>query len=185
MYSRLERGTCLVASPDIQADHFFRSVILLCEHTESGSFGITLNSPLNIDLPQEIAPPEQVSNPNIRIRSGGPVMQTQMMLLHSCRDIKNQTLEIIDNVYLGGDLKFLQETLKEPSGPELLLCFGYAGWGPGELEQEFMAGQWFVSPANQELIFTQNPESLWKQTLRSMGGKYALLSMIPEDLSTN
>jgi putative transcriptional regulator len=86
---------------------------------------------------------------------------------------------------LGGDLQFLQESILDPQGPHIHLCFGYAGWGTGQLEREFLDGHWFLHPANAQHIFHIPPEKLWQALLREMGGKYATLSMIPEDLSLN
>ena len=108
-----------------------------------------------------------------------------MMLLHTSEKVPDQTLEVCDGVFLGGDLQFLQEIITDPFGPSVHLCFGYAGWGAGQLEREFLDGGWFLFPAGQEYIFKTPPEKLWQSLLREMGGKYATLSMIPEDLSWN
>lgn len=184
-YSHLDKGTFLVSSPDVTSGIFFRGVLLLCEHSPHGSFGILVNKPLEIELPEEIANFEQLGNPNVGIRAGGPVQTNQMMLLHSSDKTPEQTIEICKGVYLGGDLQFLQETLSDPTGPPLRLCFGYAGWQAGQLEREFLDGGWFLCPATAEHLFKTPPEKLWQTLLREMGGKYASLSMIPEDLSLN
>jgi putative transcriptional regulator len=184
-YSKIERGTLLVATPDIDMGVFFRSVILVCEHTPHGSFGVVINKNLNLDLPEEYVDLSALSNPHISIRSGGPVQTSQMMLLHQSEAIPNQTLKICENVYLGGDLQFLQTILTDDTGPNVALCFGYTGWAGGQLEREFMDGQWLLHPAKASLIFQTRPEELWQHILRDMGGKYASMSMIPEDLSLN
>lgn len=184
-YSQIQKGTFLIATPDIDAGFFFRGVILVCEHTSSGSFGLLINKTLELELPEEIIQLNQQSKSRVGIRAGGPVQTNQMMLLHSSDKIEQQTLKICNGVYLGGDLNFLQESIVDPEGPNINLCFGYAGWGGGQLEREFLDGQWFLYPANSEKIFFCPPEKLWQQLLREMGGKYATLSMIPEDLSLN
>lgn len=184
-YSQLERGTFLIATPDIETGIFFRSVILLCEHNANGSFGLVINKSLELELPEEIMNVQQMANPNVGIRAGGPVQTNQMMLLHTAMDTSQQTLKTCEGVYLGGDLQFLQEAITNESGPRIYLCFGYAGWGAGQLEREFLDGSWFLYPASEQYIFHTQPEKLWTQLLRDMGGKYATLSMIPEDLSVN
>ena len=108
-----------------------------------------------------------------------------MMLLHTAESIPQQTLKICEGVFLGGDLQFLQEVLTDQNGPEIHLCFGYSGWGAGQLEREFLDGHWFIHPASSRFIFQTPAEKLWQTLLREMGGKYASLSMIPEDLSVN
>ncbi len=184
-YSQLQRGTFLIATPDIENGIFFRSVILLCEHTANGSFGLVINKNLDLELPEEILNIQQMANPHVSIRAGGPVQTSQMMLLHTSADLSQQTLKICDGVYLGGDLQFLQEAITEENGPFIYLCFGYAGWGAGQLEREFLDGSWLLFPATEQHIFHTSPDKLWQQLLREMGGKYATLSMIPEDLSLN
>jgi putative transcriptional regulator len=184
-YSHLEKGTFLIATPDVESGPFFRSVLLLCEHSGSGSFGIIINKTLELDLPEEILSLNDLSNPRIGIRAGGPVQTNQMMLLHSSEKIADQTIEICKNVYLGGDLQFLQEAIADVTGPSILLCFGYSGWQAGQLEREFLDGGWYLCPSTAEHIFETPPEELWATLLRQMGGKYATLSMIPEDPSLN
>lgn len=185
LYSQIQKGTFLIATPELDTGFFFRGVILVCEHNPNGSFGLLINKALDLDLPEEILNINQMANPRIGIRAGGPVQTNQMMLLHNSDQIVEQTLKICEGVYLGGDLQFLQEAILDPKGPSINLCFGYAGWGGGQLEREFLDGHWFLHPASPHHLFEVPPEKLWQSLLREMGGKYATLSMIPEDLSLN
>lgn len=184
-YSQIQKGTFLISTPDVESGLFFRSVILICEHNANGSFGLVINKSLDMELPEEIVSLSQIVNPNVGMRAGGPVQTNQMMLVHTSDKIPEQTLEVTNGVYLGGDLQFLQELISNPEGSEVLLCFGYCGWGAGQLEREFLDGGWFLYPANARHIFHVPPEKLWQTILRDMGGKYATLAMIPEDLSLN
>jgi putative transcriptional regulator len=184
-YAHLEKGTLLIASPEVDKGLFFRSVLLLCEHTPGGSFGVMLNKPLEIEIPDEIISQERLDSPRIRTSAGGPVQNNQMMLLHSSNMIPEQTIEICSDVYLGGDLQFLQETLENVEGPHITLCFGYSGWNAGQLEREFLDGGWYLAKATYHHIFETPQEELWSTLLREMGGKYASLSTIPADLSLN
>ena len=184
-YSQIQKGTFLIATPEIDMGMFFRGVILLCEHNQNGSFGLVINKKLDLELPEEIINIHNLSNPRVEIRAGGPVQTNQMMLLHTSKTIPNQTLQICEGVYLGGDLQFLQDCLADEHGPDVHLCFGYAGWGAGQLEREFLDGSWYLHPASSHFIFNVPAEKLWQQLLRDMGGKYASLSMIPEDLTVN
>lgn len=184
-YSQIQKGTFLISTPDIDKGIFFRGVVLVCEHNQNGSFGLVINKTLDLELPEEIINIQHMANPRVGIRAGGPVQTNQMMLLHTSPEIPNQTLQICEGVYLGGDLQFLQDSLTDENGPHIHLCFGYAGWGSGQLEREFLDGHWFLHPASARHIFFTSAEKIWQQILREMGGKYASLSMIPEDLSVN
>jgi putative transcriptional regulator len=183
--THINKGTFLIASPEIESGLFFRGVILICEHNTNGSFGLLINKPLDLDLPEEILSVSDAANPHVSIRAGGPIQTNQMMLLHDHAESSQQTLKLCDGVYLGGDLQFLQEMVTDPEGPHILLCFGYAGWTAGQLEREFLDGSWYIHDANKDHLFHTPAEKLWRILLRQMGGKYASLSMIPDDLSVN
>jgi len=132
-----------------------------------------INKSLNLELPEEIININNLSNPRVGIRAGGPVQTNQMMLLHTSDQIPAQTLQICDGVFLGGDLQFLQDSISDEQGPEIQLCFGYAGWGAGQLEREFLDGSWFIYPASSRHIFHTPADKIWQSLLREMGGKYA------------
>jgi len=185
VYSQITKGTLLIATPDVDIGLFFRAVILVCEHNANGSFGLVINKKLELDLPEELLSLNSLENSNISIRAGGPVQTNQMMLLHTSDKIPQQTLEICEGVYLGGDLQFLQEAVSDANGPYINLCFGYSGWAAGQLEREFLDGGWFIYPASAEILFHMPPDKIWANLLKQMGGKYAAMSMIPEDLSVN
>ena len=184
-YTHLNKGFFLIASPNIDAGIYFRSVIILCEHSSIGSFGLILNKRLEIDLPEEILNQNDLRNQNVHICVGGPIQPNQMMLLHAFQELPEQTLNLCEGVYLGGDLQFLQKASANSQGPAIRLCFGYCGWGPGQLERECIRGNWLIYPASSLFIFNTPEEKIWQTILRKMGGKYATLSMIPEDLSLN
>ena len=184
-FSHLSKGSFLIASPEVLSSTFSRGVVLLCEHNEGGSFALLINKPLEMELPEEILDRGKSANKHIQIRSGGPKQPQQMILLHSSSNIEDKALKVCEDVYLGGDLHFLQEVIQQPNGPYVYLCFGYCGWGPGALEKEYLEGKWFLHPATSYHVFETPHEKLWQTLLREMGGKYATLSLIPEDLSLN
>jgi putative transcriptional regulator len=180
----IKKGSLLIASFEIESDFFYRSVILICEHSPSGTFGLVLNKPLEAGLPQELLELDASANEQIAMRMGGPVQTNQLLLLHNSSSV-DKAINICDHVYLGGDLEFLQTSLENQTGPSILLCFGYTGWGPDELEKDIANGFWFLSDAKHEYLFKTPPENLWKQALLDKGGKYSSLSLMPDDLSQN
>jgi putative transcriptional regulator len=184
-YAQLTKGTLLIASPEIDGGVYFRSAVLLCEHGPTGSLGLLLNKPLSFEIPEDVINLKEISNPHVQLFAGGPVQSNQMMLLHSFDQLPDQTLQICPGVFLGGDLPFLQQAIMEENGPHLRISFGYCGWAPGLLEKEFLSGLWFLHPASTRYIFETPVKDLWRILLRDMGGKYATLSTIPEDLSLN
>jgi len=184
-HAHVHKGSLLVAVPNTESSLYSRSVILICEHNVTGSFGLIINKCLDMQLPEEILSLDRVQNGNISYRAGGPVRPNQMMLLHSDDSLTEQTIPICEGVFLGGDLDFLQRSITNTHGPAIRLCFGYCAWGPGALDKELSAEKWFTHPASDIHIFHYPPEQLWQMVLRQMGGKAASLSMMPEDLSLN
>lgn len=184
-YSHLDRGTLLIASPDIEEGFYSRSVLLICDHSTAGSFALALNKPIEVDLPEDLLKTDESLHPEIAMCMGGPTQPNQLMLLHGFSGAPDQTLKICEGIFLGGDLNFLQNLMEKDPEVPLRLCFGYSGWGSGQLEKEFMGGGWYLHPASADLVFGTPPEQMWQACLRAMGGKYSSLSMLPEDLSVN
>ncbi|NGX51101.1 MAG: hypothetical protein K1060chlam2_00958 [Chlamydiae bacterium] len=185
-YSELKRGTLLIASPDVRSGIFFRSVVLLCDHSPVGSFGLIINKPLDIDLESDPSELGELADSTIQIRSGGPNQPNQVMLIQNYAVDSENCLEVCSGVFLSGDIDSLQFELEDENEPlSSLLCLGYGGWNSGALEREFLNGGWFLHPASREHLFEIPPENLWQFLLREMGGKYKTLSMIPEDLDLN
>lgn len=182
---KVRKGCFLLSHPEIEGGLFGRGVLLVCEHNDIGSFAIIINKPLDVELPQELINLSESSNKNISIRAGGPVQTNQLMLLHNSPSETQQLLQVADSIYLGGDLEYLHTLLEDERQPVVYLCFGYAGWAAGQLDKEVLEGHWFVCPADGEHLFDTPPEHLWRILLKEMGGKYAVLSTIPEDLSLN
>lgn len=180
----ITKGTLLI-STSLEKGLFARSVILLCEHNPSGSFGLIINKPLAMDFPEDLLSIESQENPNIAVLTGGNLQLNQMILVHSSPSVSDQALQLCDGVYLGGNLEFLQKEMSDSNGPHIRLCFGYTAWGPGGLEKEVLSSAWFLHPGRSELVFQTPSSSIWASILKEMGGKYASLSMIPEDLSLN
>lgn len=118
------------------------------------------------------------------MRIGGPVQTNQLLLLHNSSQVE-QAIPICENVFLGGDLEFLQTAAENSSGPCVVLCFGYTGWGPHELEKDIASGFWFVSDAKYDYIFSTSFGDLWKQALLDKGGAFSQLTCLPENLADN
>ncbi len=182
-FTQITKGSFLVATPEIESGIFYRSVVLICEHSFSGSFGLILNKNIEFEDGEHLIEVEDLANPNVELLAGGPLQMSQMMVLHEQET--ETAIELLPDVYLGGNLEFLQSTLLDEEGPSVRLIFGYSSWSSGLLEKEFLNGQWFVCRGQKKHIFETPAEEMWQSVLQEMGGKYASLSMLPEDLSLN
>jgi putative transcriptional regulator len=177
-------GVLLVAPPMMLDPNFRRSVVLLCEHSPEGSFGLILNRPLALALSEVLDGLHQGDAP---LSLGGPVQQNTLHFLHRHGDLVSDAIPIFDGVHWGGDFEAIKVLVQaEAASPQNLRFFlGYAGWSPGQLEEEIEAGGWFLAYADDVLVFPEEPDTLWRTVLRRMGGEYALLSNFPDDPQMN
>ena len=185
-YSELKRGTFLIASPSIDKGIFFRCVILLCDHTSLGSFGLVINKPLEVTLEQDLSQAIQCPNNSIHMRRGGPNQPNQAILLQNFAINEEISIEICEGIYLNMDANTIQTEMKDRAKPQhSIFYFGHGEWNRGILEREFLNNIWFLHPATSDHLFEIPIEFLWQTLLREMGGKYKILSMLPENLNLN
>lgn len=178
------KGKILVSEPYLPDPNFERSIVLLCEHNELGSFGFVLNKPSLAMLGDVM---EGLEEFNATVFVGGPVQQDTLHYLHRCEDLIGAT-QITDDVYWGGDfdnLKFLINT-QQIKPNDIKFFLGYSGWSEGQLDEELEADSWIVSDKfDSELVFETSPKEMWKKSLESMGGRFSIYSNYPEDPRMN
>ena len=115
---------------------------------------------------------------------GGPVQPTALSYLHSDGFLPDAN--VLPNLSLGHDVDDLVELGESFSATQRIRVFaGYAGWSPGQLEDEMKRKAWLTHPAALDLVFDEQPEQLWRKILRPKGWKFKLLAEGPEDLSWN
>jgi putative transcriptional regulator len=152
------KGHLLIASPNLLAPFFTRTVILMLEHTEDGALGVVLNRPTDATV-ADIA--EQVLQERVEwskpILLGGPV-PGPLMVLHTDEDLADQ--EVLPGVYSSIDAAKIQQLLRGQPEPALVVA-NYAGWGPGQLEGEFDVDSWLTLPATAEHVFWAGEIDLW------------------------
>ena len=181
-------GQMLIAMPAMSDERFARSVIYVCAHSSEGAMGIVVNQPAqNIKFPDllvqlEVIPAsERIELPgraeDVRVLKGGPVETGRGFVLHSADFfIENSTLPIDEGICLTATLDILK-AIARGNGPEsAVLALGYAGWAPGQLEQEIQQNGWLHCPADTELIFGPDIEGKYERALRKIGIDLGMLS---------
>jgi putative transcriptional regulator len=178
------KGQLLLDSGQLGGSFFQRTVVLICQHDAEGAFGLVLNRTMGNKVGEMIVAdlPEALKSRPLYL--GGPVQPSALSFLHSDAFIPNAN--VIPNLSLGHSLDSLVE-LGESHSPtrQIKMFAGYAGWSPGQLEDEMKREAWLTHPASLELVFDTNCDQLWQTILRSKGWKYKLLAESPEDLSAN
>jgi putative transcriptional regulator len=178
------KGRLLVSEPYLPDPNFERTIILLCEHTEEGSFGFVLNK-LSTTTVNEVIDDSKGADGAIYI--GGPVQQDTLHFVHRYAGLED-AVEIENGIFWGGNfekLLFLLQTEQiQPSDAKFFL--GYSGWSAGQLEEELKQDSWIVSDrVTEELIFETNPEAMWQKALKAMGGRFSVYSNYPLDPRLN
>lgn len=180
----LSTGVLLV-SPPMQWDvNFRRSVVLLCEHSDSGSFGLILNRSLTVSMDQLF---DDLTGFREEIGWGGPVQPETLHFIHRGQDLVPESIPIRDTILWGGDFDVVRTciTAGTMEADDIRFFLGYAGWSPGQLQHEVEAGGWIIAPSTEDFVFDVAEDDLWRQVLLSMGGAYAILANAPDHPSLN
>jgi len=180
------RGQLLIASPDLHGPMFARSVILMLDHGAEGAMGVILNQPMKTvisDLSGKIFEDEFEWEKPLHL--GGPVPGT-LLVLHDIEEMADR--EIIPGVYMTIEASSVQEVIRRRPEPSLVIA-NYAGWGPGQLEDEFGLDSWVTLPATPDFVFWSGDDDLWRVVTRryraSQLSQLLNLRTIPRDPSLN
>ncbi|WP_338766830.1 YqgE/AlgH family protein [Bernardetia sp. ABR2-2B] len=178
----VEAGNFLLAEPLLDDPNFDRTVILVCQHSEEGSFGLVVNRQTEISV-SEATDLLEIEN---KLFVGGPVEQNTMHFLHTMTELK-ESLIISEDIFWGGDFDNLQElALKGKITKQNCRFFvGYSGWSELQLDAELENNTWIISKVNPKIMFQHEPEQLWNAILQEMGGKYKIYSNYPTDPRLN
>ena len=181
-------GQLLIAMPVMEDERFARSVIYVCAHSADGAMGIIVNRPAgSIDFPQLLrqldiideAAPIELSDDGetVKILRGGPVETSRGFVLHSSDySIKDATLPIDGGICLTATLDILK-AIAQGTGPrQAILALGYAGWAPGQLEDEIQHNGWLHCPADPDLIFGGDTDEKYQRALKKIGIDLGMLS---------
>jgi putative transcriptional regulator len=178
------KGQLLLDSGQLRGSFFQRTVVLICQHDSEGAFGLVLNRAAGTNAGDMIVAdlPEPLKASPLFL--GGPVQPSALSFLLSDSFIPDAN--VMPNLSLGHSLDTLIELGESFSPTQRVRMFaGYAGWSPGQLEDEIKRDAWLTYPASLDLVFDTTPDQLWQKILRKKGWQYRLLAQMPEDLSHN
>ncbi len=179
-----DSGTLILARPMVHAATFRRTVLLLCEHGDDGSFGLMLNRRLDLAMEDIMGALEMSS---VQLSLGGPVQADTLHFLHRLGEQIPGGIPVLEGVTWGGNFETARALLNADEVPrhDVRFFMGYAGWGPGQLQDEMEENAWIVAPATAEYIFSDDADGLWQSVLRGMGGDYAVMANFPENPRMN
>jgi putative transcriptional regulator len=176
------QGHLLIAGPGLVDPSFWRTVVLVGEHTEEGALGVVLNRSSETTVEEALPELALLADDMGAVHLGGPVQPSAVVVLADFSDVEHAESLVLESV------GFLPTEVDPAMLGELRrarVYVGYAGWGPGQLDDELEEGSWIVEPALPEDVFTSDPEGLWSDVLRRKGGPFAVLAAMPPDPSQN
>jgi putative transcriptional regulator len=158
-------GQLLVASPAMEDPRFRKTVIVVVRHDRDGAFGLVVNRPIGERALADLlgGPGEKGAAPTrpVRIFSGGPVQPEIGFVLHSSDYRRPETVDINGRVAMTASREILHDIVNSTGPRQSLIAFGYAGWGPGQLEGELQRGSWSIAPGDSKLIFEEGRDQVW------------------------
>jgi putative transcriptional regulator len=178
------RGQLLVAGPRLIDPNFWRTVVLIVEHSREGAFGLVLNRPSETTVGEAVPELETVVEPDQPLLIGGPVQPSTVVTLAEFDDVGDAALVAFANIGVlgtgGPPLEELRARVRRARA-----YVGHAGWGPGQLDDEVGRDDWILDAARGEDVFSPAPDRLWSSVLTRKGGSYALVARMPLDPSLN
>lgn len=164
----------LLAMPQLDDRNFARSVVLMIEHGDQGSFGLVINQPLQI-LAEELLQSLEMSWGGERgalVWQGGPVAKSTGWVLHEPMVVAQEgaggTIAVTTGISLSTSPDRLRKIASMPPR-NIRLLLGYSGWAPGQLASEMARGAWLHTSADPRLVFDTPAEAMWDSAIRSLG----------------
>ncbi len=177
------RGQLLIAGPTLLDPNFWRTVVLVVEHTDDGALGLVLNRPSETTVGEAVAQLDELIDADDQLFIGGPVQPASVIVLAEFENPGDAALVAFEDIGVlaaGGSLEDAGAGVR--TGRAFV---GHSGWGPGQLDGELERGDWILEPARRDDAFSTQPDALWSEVLTRKGGSYALIARMPPDPSVN
>jgi putative transcriptional regulator len=181
-------GQMLIAMPSMRDERFARTLIYMCAHSSEGAMGIVVNQPAaDISFPDllvklDVIPGnERIQLPRragtITVLKGGPVETQRGFVLHTADFfIENSTLPIDEGICLTATLDILKAIARDEGPASAVLALGYAGWAPGQLENEIQHNGWLHCTADSDLVFGSDNGGKYEKAMGKLGIDLGMLS---------
>jgi putative transcriptional regulator len=179
-------GHLLVATPALRDPNFDRTVVLLVAHEEGGALGVVLNRATEVPVDEVLGPWGGIASEPAVVFEGGPVQPEAAICLARVRSVSGEQrgFSRIEGALATVDLSADPDTMRDEL-LEVRVFAGYAGWSPGQLEDEIATGSWLTFASLPSDPFTARPDDLWSMVLRRQGGMVAAVAMFPADPTLN
>jgi putative transcriptional regulator len=168
----------LLSMPQLQDPNFARTVVLLCDFRPEGAFGLVLNRPTDMVASDMVhLEPPVVHGNDLRLYIGGPVQPERGWILVPEPPSSGDYRTIQEGLHLSASPDVLREVLQQRPSPRARVLAGYAGWGPGQLDEELSQSAWLIGDVHLDLIFDVDASAMWDIAIRRLGADPSALQM--------
>lgn len=182
------KGQFLIAAKHMLDPSFFKTVVLMVEHGENGAMGVVINRPSDIAVSHALSGHLNVNHLGDPVYFGGPVEPAGLIVLHD-RDDLSESDAVIPGVYVPTRADVFEEVIRaaeEDQGSTTFRVYsGCAGWSRGQLESELERGDWYLIPADSELVFSTDPYSIWEDSLNQVAAGSSIIDQRVEHPEMN
>ncbi len=174
------RPTLLLSMPQMQDPNFARTVVLLCDYLPEGAFGLVLNRPTDMPASEMVRlNPPVVAGNRLPLFIGGPVQPDRGWVLVGEPPEEPDFRTVVDGLYLSTSPQLLRRVLQAPTEPRARVVAGYAGWGPGQLDDELAQSAWLMADVQVDLVFDVDAQVMWETAIRRLGADPSMLQTSP------
>lgn len=178
-------GSLLLAMPGLNDSRFEKAVIYVCAHDDKGAMGLVVNHvmpDMTLDILfkqlaiETASAEEEKAIKDLPVMEGGPVEKGRGFILHSSEFQQKETVTLNDSFSVTGTMDAMRAVAQGQGPDKMLFMLGYAGWNPGQLDQEVQDNAWLVAEPDQDLVFAALPEEKWQKAVGKLGVDPAMLS---------
>ena len=177
------KGKLLISMPGMADYRFNEAVIYICAHSSDGAMGLVINHLAKDNHLSNLLEDMNINTSklidNIKLQSGGPVETIRGFVLHSNDYYSSNTIKITNEVYLTSSVDILKAISKGDGPKKTIIALGYAGWGPGQLEEEIQENIWLHAQADNELLFNCDLDKKWQESVNRIGINLSRFSINP------
>lgn len=165
------KGNFLVSAKHLHDPNFYKTVVLMVEHGENGAMGLVVNRPSAVNVSHALSGHLVIPEVDDPVYFGGPVEPGGLIVLHD-RDDLAESDPIVPGIFIPQSATVFEDIIRaaidDPTHTSFRVYSGCAGWSPGQLENELGRGDWYLVPATREMVFDDDPYSLWEETLKKV-----------------
>ncbi len=170
---RPARGMFLIASRGLLDPNFSESVVLLLEYDAQGALGLIVNRPTEVQLTDLLPEVEELKERTDVVYLGGPVSKNRIVLLMRTAQHPADSGRVFADTYVSSSMETLKQAVALSREEVTFHAYvGYAGWGPGQLDDELSRGDWHITPAEEAMVFDRASDEIWPELIEKNAGRW-------------